>query len=132
MNPPFHDARRQNVSPDPRRRLAHVGAPGLLARWIATAARLLKPQGVLTLIWRADGLDDVLGALRQAFGGVAVLPILPKPGAPPIRVVVRAVNGASAGQTTRAALLLNDARGQPTDAAEAILRAGRALSVTET
>ena len=31
MNPPFHDARRQNVSPDPRRRLAHVGAPGLLA-----------------------------------------------------------------------------------------------------
>ena len=28
MNPPFHDERRQNASPDPRRRLAHVGAPG--------------------------------------------------------------------------------------------------------
>ena len=34
MNPPFNDARRQNVSPDPRRRLAHAGEPGLLARWV--------------------------------------------------------------------------------------------------
>ena len=25
MNPPFHDARRHNVSPDARRRLAHAG-----------------------------------------------------------------------------------------------------------
>ena len=56
MNPPFHDATRQNLSPDPRRRLAHAAAPGLLPRWIASAAHLLKPQGVLTLIWRADAL----------------------------------------------------------------------------
>ena len=54
MNPPFHDARRTNVSPDPVRRLAHVGEPGLLPRWVASAAILLKPRGVLTLIWRAD------------------------------------------------------------------------------
>ena len=47
-------------SPDPRRRLAHVGAPGLLRRWMAGAARLLKPRGVLTLIWPADGLDAAL------------------------------------------------------------------------
>ena len=41
MNPPFHDARRHNVSPDARRRLAHAGAPGLLQRWIAAALWLL-------------------------------------------------------------------------------------------
>ena len=43
MNPPFHDATRQNLSPDPRRRLAHAAAPGLLPHWIASAAHLLKP-----------------------------------------------------------------------------------------
>ncbi len=59
MNPPFHDATRQNLSPDPRRRLAHAAAPGLLPRWVASAAQLLKPQGVLTLIWRADALAEV-------------------------------------------------------------------------
>ena len=37
MNPPFNDARRQNVSPDPNRRLAHVATPGLLPGWVAAA-----------------------------------------------------------------------------------------------
>src|SRR5581483_7529926 len=54
MNPPFQDAARHNVSPDALRRLAHAGGPGLLARWIAAAAFLLRTGGALTLIWRAD------------------------------------------------------------------------------
>jgi tRNA1(Val) A37 N6-methylase TrmN6 len=131
MNPPFHDAQRQNVSPDPRRRLAHAGAPGLLARWTGTAARLLKSHGVLTLIWRADGLDDVLGALQPQFGSIAVMPVHPRPGAPPIRVLVRAVKGDQGAQAACHALVLNDEEGQPTDAAEAVLRAGKTLDITE-
>ena len=131
MNPPFQDVQRHNVSPDPRRRLAHAGAPGLLARWASTSARLLKSQGVLTLIWRADGLDDVLAALQPEFGNVAVLPVHPRPGVPPIRVLVRAVKGVRGAQTICEALVLNDERGQPTDAAEAVLRAGKTLHITE-
>ena len=41
MNPPFNDPARQQSSPDPSRRLAHVADAGLGARWIATAAFLL-------------------------------------------------------------------------------------------
>jgi tRNA1(Val) A37 N6-methylase TrmN6 len=132
MNPPFHDARRQNVSPDPRRRLAHVATPGLLARWIGTAAQILKSQGTLTLIWRADGLDDVLGALQPKFGRAAVLPVHPRPGAPPIRVLVRAVKDGRGAQVTCPVLMLNDEAGQPTPEAEAVLRTGNALDITET
>ena len=131
MNPPFHDAQRQNTSPDPRRRLAHSGGPGLLARWVSASARLLKSQGVLTLIWRADGLDDVLAALQPEFGTIAILPVHPRPGVPPIRVLVRAVKGGGGSQTVCEALVLNDERGQPTDAAEAVLRAGKTLHITE-
>ena len=93
MNPPFNDPRRQNVSPDSLRRLAHAGGPGLLTRWAATAAFLLKPQAVLTLIWRADALGEVLAALADDFGGISVLPVLPRAEAPAIRVLVRAVRG---------------------------------------
>ena len=130
MNPPFNDAKRQNVSPDPRRRLAYVGEPGLLARWVATAAQLLKPQGVLTMIWRADGLDEVLDALSGEFGSIVVLPVLPRPEAAAIRVLVRAVRGAHGARRDYPALLLNDATGRPTAAAEAVLRAGDTLSIT--
>jgi len=131
MNPPFHDVQRHNVSPDPRRRLAHAGAEGLLARWIGSAELLLKPQGTLTLIWRADGLDDVLGTLQPRFGNIAVMPVQPRPGAAPIRVLVRAVKGSLGSRTINHALLLNDEKGQPTDAAEAVLRAGNTLDLTE-
>ena len=51
---------------------------------------------MLTLIWRADGLAAVLEALKPAFGSVAVLPVYPRDGAAPIRVLVRAQKGAGA------------------------------------
>lgn len=131
MNPPFNDASRQNVSPDPRRRLAHAAAPGLLARWAATVAALLKPQGTLTLIWRADGLAEVRAALAGAFGSVGILPVLPKEGADAIRVLVRAVRDGTGVEVTYPALALNDSSNKPTAAAEAVLRSGKALPLAE-
>lgn len=131
MNPPFNDPQRQNVSPDPRRRLAHVASPGMLARWVTSAARLLKAEGVLTLIWRADRLAEVLEALAPAFGSLGVLPVYPRPGAAAIRVLVRAVKEGPAGRRDYAGLALNDAEGRPAAAAEAILREGGALALAE-
>ena len=132
MNPPFHDATRQNLSPDPRRRLAHAAAPGLLPRWITSAAHLLKPQGVLTLIWRAEGLADVQRALAGAFGGIGVLPVYPRRDAPAIRVLVRALKAGSGAPVTYPGLVLNEADGKPSAAAEAVLRGGGTLTITET
>ena len=132
MNPPFHDAQRQNVSPDPLRRLAHAGKPGLLERWIGTAAWLLKRRGVLTLIWRANELADVLDALRPVFGEVAVLPVHPRADAPAIRVLVRAVKADGSLRKDYPALVLNDEQGKPTAEAEAILRSGKTLKIAET
>jgi tRNA1(Val) A37 N6-methylase TrmN6 len=129
MNPPFRDAARENVSPDPRRRLAHVAAPGALPRWIASATALLKPGGVLTLIWPADRLDDVLAALADDYGALGVLPVFPRPDKPAIRVLVRAARGETAGRTDHPPLVLNDASGRPTAAAEAVLRGGGILSL---
>jgi tRNA1(Val) A37 N6-methylase TrmN6 len=129
MNPPFHDARRHNVSPDASRRLAYSGAPGLLRRWVASAAFLLKGSGVLTLIWRADDEDAVIEALGGAFGDIAVLPVMPRADALPIRVLIRAQKGGAGSPARHQSLILNDARGRPTPAAEAVLRHAEPLSL---
>lgn len=131
MNPPFHDAARQPPSPDPRRRLAHMTGREGLAPWVATAGRLLRPGGVLSLIYRADGLADVLAALAHGFGDVAVLPVHPKPGAPAIRIVLRAVKRAGGGVPLALlpGFVLNDVDDRPTADAEAVLRAGAALAM---
>ena len=127
MNPPFNDPARQNVSPDAQRRLAHVAPREALAQWVRRAGALLAPSGTLTLIWRADGLAEVLAALGRGFGGLAVLPVHPVPAAPAIRILVGATRGSRAPLTLLPGLMLNDADGRPTAAAEAVLRGGAAL-----
>jgi len=126
-NRPFNDPARQRVSPDRGRRLAHAAPRATLAAWTRTAARLLRPRGTLSLIWRADGLGDVLEALAPAFGAAAVLPIYPRPNAAAIRVLVRAVKGSHAPLALVPGLTLNDADRRPTAATEALLRGGADL-----
>jgi tRNA1(Val) A37 N6-methylase TrmN6 len=128
MNPPFNVA--QQPSPDHARRQAHAATEGTLEQWLRTAARLLRADGVVTLIWRADGLADVLAALGKDFGAVAVLPVHPKPGAAAIRVLVRATKGNRAPLVLLPGFLLADSDSKPTAAAEAVLRKGEALSLT--
>jgi tRNA1(Val) A37 N6-methylase TrmN6 len=128
MNPPFNDPKRQRSSPDASRSLAHSATRAMLAPWIKTAARLLRPRGTLTLIWRADGLADVLAALAPVFGGVAVTPVHPTPDKPAIRILVKAVKASRAPLTLTPPIVLADATGRSTAAAEAVLRDGAGLS----
>ena len=129
MNPPFNDAGRSNVSPDPSRARAHVAEPDTLTKWVAMAARTLKRNGILTMIWRADELGDVLNALSADFGSLVVLPVHPRPNAAAIRVIIRAQKGGQGELTLLPGLELNDANGKPSSAAEAILRSGEPLSL---
>ena len=126
MNPPFHDPSSARPSPDAARARAHVATDDTLTAWIATASRLLAGNGTVTLIWRADGLAEVLRTL-DGFGAVVVLPVHPNPDAPAVRILVRAVKGRRTPLQLRPGLALNDAAGRPTAAAESILRDGAPL-----
>jgi tRNA1(Val) A37 N6-methylase TrmN6 len=125
MNPPFNTL--QNPSPDPCRRLAHSASQGTLRLWLRTSARLLRSGGMLTLIWRADRLDDMFAALANGFGAISLLPIYPKPGMPAIRVLIRAAKGSRNPISLLPGLCLADADGRPTAEAEALLRDGATL-----
>jgi tRNA1(Val) A37 N6-methylase TrmN6 len=128
MNPPFNASSHQ-TSPDRGRRVAHVGSSETLERWLGAAARLLTASGAVTLIWRADGLSDVLSALAPDFGNASVLPVYPKPNAAAIRVLVRAIKGGQAPLQLLPGLLLADGNHKPTEQAEAVLRGNSALMI---
>jgi tRNA1(Val) A37 N6-methylase TrmN6 len=106
MNPPFNDAARHRASPD--KALAHVADASTLESWIHAARRILKSGGVFSLIWRADGLAEVLAALDRGFGSLAILPVHGDAGKPAIRVLVRAVKGGKAPMQILAGLMLNE------------------------
>ena len=131
MNPPFNDVLRQSASPQAGRRLAHAASQEQWSGWVGVASRLLKPNGVLTLIWRADGLADALDALARRFGAIAVLPVHPRPEAAAIRVLLRAVSSSRAPLRLLPGLALADGTGLPTAEAEAVLHENAALRLAE-
>ena len=108
MNPPFNDAARHRASPDKARKIAHVAGAATLESWIHAGRRILKSGGVLTLIWRADGLVNVLAALDRGFGSLAILPVHGDAKNPAIRVLIRAIKGGKAPTEMHAALMLNE------------------------
>jgi tRNA1(Val) A37 N6-methylase TrmN6 len=128
MNAPFNVS--QNPSPDRSRRMAHEATGDTLVRWLRAAALLLRPDGVVTLIWRADGRPEVLAALADDFGAVAILPVYPKPGVAAIRIIACAVKGSRGPLVQRPGLVLAGADNKPTPQAEAILRENSALPMT--
>jgi tRNA1(Val) A37 N6-methylase TrmN6 len=131
MNPPFNDPARHQASPDGPRRAAHQDSGATLDIWVHAARRLLKPGGTLTLIWRAEGLADVLAALGRGFGGVVILPVHPKSGAAAIRVLVRATKGSRAPIALSQGIMLGDEAGRPEAAINDVLRGDNVLPLAE-
>ncbi|WP_426412333.1 tRNA1(Val) (adenine(37)-N6)-methyltransferase [Bradyrhizobium ganzhouense] len=131
MNPPFNDSTRHRGSPDQARHTAHVATEETLNAWVHAARRILRSNGVLTLIWRADGIAEVLAALSRGFGSVSVLPIHGEAGRPAIRVLVRAVKGGRAPTRLLPGLMLNDESHVPKKEVRTILEGRAVLPLAE-
>jgi tRNA1(Val) A37 N6-methylase TrmN6 len=127
-NPPYHEQGAGTPPPDAAKARANMMA-GEIGGWIAACLAHLKPGGVLTLIHRADRLNAILAALSGAAGDVRVFPLWPGTGKPAKRVIVQARCGANGGIETLAGLVLHGADTKFTEAAEAVLRHGGALSL---
>jgi len=126
MNPPFNDSARHRASPDKARASAHVATPATLESWIHASRRILKSGGVLAMIWRADGIAEVLAALDRGFGSLAIVPVHADATSPAIRLLVRAIKGGKAPTRVEPALILNDESARPNQKAQDIL-AGKGI-----
>jgi tRNA1(Val) A37 N6-methylase TrmN6 len=127
-NPPFLEATAATAPADARRAAAHVEGGAGLGLWVASLVRSVRHRGTISLIHRADRLDGLLAAFDRQVGGIVILPLWPKAGRPAKRVLVRAVKGSRAAPTLSAGLVLHQADGKFTAAAEAILRGGGSLT----
>lgn len=107
-NPPYYAADEVRASPKEARAAAHVLA-GSLDDWLRVAAATLRPHGRLALIFRGDGLAEILAAVAGRFGAVAVTPIHPRVDEPAHRLVVRAVKGSRARAVVLPGLVLHPA-----------------------
>ncbi len=129
MNPPFNAA--QNPSPDRGRRVAHVASAETLTQWLAAAARLLRFRRRRHLDLARRWIKRRAHRAGSGFGRdcCSADPRQAGSAGDPCRRVRHQRQRRSAGPA-KPGLTLNDADNKPSDAAEAVLRGGAALSLT--
>lgn len=136
-NPPYLMQGAAKAAADQSRALADQEGAARLADWVAAALSAARRGATITFIHRADRLDELLALLQGRAGGTAIFPLWPKagPGAgaetrggkPAKRVIVQARKGKAGPARLLPGLVLHDAGGAYTPAAESVLRDGEAL-----
>ena len=122
-NPPFH-GEEGRASPDAARAAAKHD-DGRLGDWLKAGFRRTASNGTFTAILRADRLGEALAALPHR--GTLVLPLWPREGVEAKRVILQVRKGARRPLGFLPGLILHEADGANSEAAEAILRHGEAL-----
>ncbi|WP_420431375.1 tRNA1(Val) (adenine(37)-N6)-methyltransferase [Hyphobacterium sp.] len=131
FNPPFYDDETALKPPAAGKRSAYLSGDAPLEAWIGQANKALKPKGRLTLIHRADRLDDILAIARRWFGDVAIKPVASYSDRPAKRVLVSARKGVKSPMKLLPPLVLHDGPDRKyAPAADAILRGRARLAVT--
>ena len=126
FNPPFYPASGQE-SPHPARDRAMRDADQTLAAWMRVGLSALKDRGTATAIVRADRVSELLSAAEGL--AATMFPLLPHAGEKPKRTIVQVTKGASGPLRNAAGLVLHEANGRNTEAAEAVLRHGAPLKL---
>jgi tRNA1(Val) A37 N6-methylase TrmN6 len=126
-NPPYLERSRANETPNQARAEATIEGDAALGDWIRFALAMVKPKGSVTFIHRADRIDAVLGQIHGRAGEVVVYPLWPGLGKPATRILVRARKQVAAPARLAVGMVLHEADGRFTQAAEAVLRGGEAL-----
>ncbi len=125
-NPPYLEAGSYTpaASDEKAKALGHEGSDLGLGDWIDAGFRNLKSGGSLTVVHRADFTDKIIQGLGRRFGAVEIFPLYPRSGEEARRVIVRAVKDRKTPSRIHAGIVLHEADGAYTPAADAILREG--------
>jgi tRNA1(Val) A37 N6-methylase TrmN6 len=126
-NPPYLERARANDTPNPARAEATIEGDAELGHWIRFALTMAKPNGTVTFIHRADRIDALLGQVAGRAGEVVVFPLWPGQGRPASRIIVRARKQAASPARLAVGMVLHEADGRFSEAAEAVLRGGQGL-----
>ena len=128
-NPPHLSGATATPPPDPGKAASNVEGEAKLGDWVKFSLTMAKPQGCVTLVHRADRLDQLLVDLRGQAGEIIVFPLWPGGARPATRVLVRARKGSAAPTRLAVGLVLHEVDGSYSAAAQAVLRDGAALAL---
>lgn len=121
-NPPWFGT-QNTPSPDTARAFAHHAPAATLAAWVNEMLRVLRDKGTITLALPATAYGEAAALLRQACGGLTLLPLWPRQGVRAKIILVQAQKASHAPDEVLPGLVLHNENGI-TQEAERVLRDG--------
>jgi tRNA1(Val) A37 N6-methylase TrmN6 len=128
-NPPFLSAGTATPSPVDGKARAHVEGEADLATWLRFALTMVRSKGTITFIHRADRIETLLALLAGRAGEIVIFPLWAGADKDAKRVIVRARKGVASPTRLTSGLILHEADGRYTEAADSVLRQGAALPI---
>ncbi len=123
-NPPYLEAGGHIKSPVPEKQIAiGLGEDDMdLKDWIDCAFRSIRGKGSLTIINRAENVDEIIRVMGKRFGAVEIIPLWPKTTHDAKRVIVRARKHRRSPARMHNGIVIHKDNGDFTDAAQKVLR----------
>ncbi len=123
-NPPFY-------TETPKRREEQVETAYKqvlpIADWLKFCLKHVRAKGTLTVIHRTEAVPEILAYLNSHLGGLTLIPIYPKPGGMPKRVIIRGEVGSKKPFSLHPGIVLHHPDNTRTAVAEEIMRNGASL-----
>ncbi len=126
-NPPFIERGRGTPAASPAKALATIEGEANLGDWVRFALAMVRGRGTVSFVHRADRIDALIGHLAGRAGDIAIFPLWPMAGRAASRILVRATTQVAAPARLLPGLILHEADGRFSEAAEAVLRGGAGL-----
>lgn len=129
MNPPYLAAGKALRPPEAGKGQAHMDENGTLKDWVRFALFHTKIKGTITIVFRADRLDELIAELRGRVGDLALFPLWPRQGQPAKRMIVQGRKGTQGAARLLPGLALHGDAERYTEAAQAVLWDGAPLDL---
>ena len=126
-NPPYFEMNSGRLSPVDSKALSNHEELADMEAWIKFCLLMLKPQGRITFIYRADMLDRLLSLFYGKVGDVSIFPLWPAKNHSAKRVIVQGIKGSKGSLSLLSGMFIHNEDGSFTQAADAILRNGESL-----
>ena len=126
-NPPYMKSGTGKMPANRAKALATIEGDASLGNWLEFCLARTTPSGTVTIVHRHGRLGEILDYLGDGHGRVAVMPLIPKQGAAPKRILVQVTKGQDGPISENKGLNLHENGRNYTNVTEAILRHAQPL-----
>ncbi len=131
VNPPYLAEGHGIRPPSENKGLAHMDLGTTLKDWMRFCVYKAKVKGTISIVYRADRVDEIIAHLHRRVGELKIMPLWPRVGVHAKRVIIQGRKGVRGAATILPGIPLHGEVERYTPEAKAVLWDGKQLELKD-